>query len=84
MGYIDWSEMLFGPYESDREMLTDLYISKAWSLRDIARKLGVTRKTVAARLRSFGVSIRPRGQPSKELVAVEVEMVLSECRVGMI
>lgn len=61
MHKIDWSLLVFVPYQNDYDMLLTLYNHLNWSLDRIAKKLGVNKFTVRRRLVELGIPIKGRG-----------------------
>lgn len=46
------------------QQIVDLYVNEGWSLSAVGRMIGVTRETVARRLRKLGVQIRSKPGPA--------------------
>jgi hypothetical protein len=48
-------------FETEEEMLKDLYVKQHYSMYDLARKLGYSQGNVRRRLRKYDIPLRPRG-----------------------
>ncbi len=50
--------------ELDREFIISKYRDDKWSIRDIAKALGVNFETIRFRLHRWGIKVRPDGPPA--------------------
>jgi hypothetical protein len=58
----DWGAIaLYLGYETELEMLTDLYVTKGMSCKEIAARVSMGQPTVLRRLRLAGIERRSRG-----------------------
>ena len=63
----DWgAKALYLGYEDELSMLTDMYVVKGMSAREIAERVEMGQPTVLRRLRLAGIERRPRGGPQAE------------------
>ncbi|MDL1956992.1 MAG: hypothetical protein LWW95_08120 [Candidatus Desulfofervidus auxilii] len=75
---IDWDAIAWiEGYVDAREMLEDLYVIKKMSLRAIGKKLGLSGKAVADKVKELGLERtywRPWRKREKELAFIEQEL----------
>ena len=61
----DWHQIARNSnYRDEEEMLSDLYITKRLSIRDIAKVVGYSYKAVWNRLSRYKLDVRARGGPN--------------------